>query len=109
MVEHAKLFEKVFQPIDRSEFKSLRNGSKIQSESTEAKTQSKHNSQSRSKFPKSKANKKLGLKNFDVMKKHFKAYVSGWDGAKELRVELMKCGNAKELTVAVKKYLSTLS
>lgn len=30
------------------------------------------------------------LKNFAVMKKHFKAYVSGWDGAKELRVRLME-------------------
>ena len=30
------------------------------------------------------------LKNFSVMKKHFKAYVSGWDGAKELRVRLME-------------------
>lgn len=37
------------------------------------------------------------IKSFDVMKKHFKAYVSGWDGAKELRVELMNCKNAKEV------------
>ena len=28
--------------------------------------------------------------NYAVMKKHFKAYVSGWDGAKELRVRLME-------------------
>ena len=32
---------------------------------------------------------KKRLKSFDVMKKHFKAYVSSWDGAKELRAELM--------------------
>jgi tRNA-dihydrouridine synthase len=25
------------------------------------------------------------IKNFDIMKKHFKAYVNGFDGAKELR------------------------
>lgn len=28
-------------------------------------------------------------KNFAIMKKHFKAYISGWDGAKELRTKLM--------------------
>ena len=31
-----------------------------------------------------------GHKAFDVMKKHYKAYVSGFDGAKELRIELME-------------------
>jgi tRNA-dihydrouridine synthase len=45
------------------------------------------------------------MKNFDVMKKHFKAYVSGWDGAKELRVELMNCKNSKEVEKVVKEYL----
>ncbi len=29
-------------------------------------------------------------KNFDIMKKHYKAYVNGFDGAKELRVRLME-------------------
>jgi tRNA-dihydrouridine synthase len=28
--------------------------------------------------------------NYAVMKKHFKAYISGWDGAKELRIRLME-------------------
>ncbi len=42
------------------------------------------------------------IKSFDVMKKHFKAYVSGWDGAKELRVELMNCKNAKEVAKVLK-------
>ncbi len=28
-------------------------------------------------------------KNFDVMKKFFKVYISNWDGAKELRIKLM--------------------
>jgi nifR3 family TIM-barrel protein len=41
---------------------------------------------------------KLGdIKNFAIMKKHYKAYVHGFDGAKELRTELMECGNAKEV------------
>jgi nifR3 family TIM-barrel protein len=46
---------------------------------------------------------KKHLKNFDVMKKHFKAYVSGWDGAKDLRTKLMNTKSAKEVT----KVLST--
>lgn len=29
-------------------------------------------------------------KNFDIMKKHYKAYANGFDGAKELRVKLME-------------------
>jgi nifR3 family TIM-barrel protein len=32
--------------------------------------------------------------NFATMKKHFKAYISGWDGAKDLRVRLMESDNA---------------
>ncbi len=47
------------------------------------------------------------LKNFDVMKKHFKAYVSGWKGAKELRVELMNCKNSREVAGVVREYLLT--
>ncbi len=45
------------------------------------------------------------LKNFDVMKKHFKAYVSGWDGAKELRTKLMGTKNAKEVVAIVNSFL----
>jgi len=37
-----------------------------------------------------------GGRNFNVMKKHFKSYVSGFPGAKELRIKLMACKNAKE-------------
>jgi nifR3 family TIM-barrel protein len=37
-----------------------------------------------------------GTVNFATMKKHFKAYVSGWDGAKELRVHLMDTTTAQE-------------
>ncbi len=36
------------------------------------------------------------IKNFAIMKKHFKAYVSGWDGAKELRARLMDAENAAD-------------
>ncbi|MEN9912951.1 MAG: hypothetical protein RLY66_359 [Candidatus Parcubacteria bacterium] len=45
------------------------------------------------------------LKNFAVMKKHFKAYVSGWDGAKELRAKLMETNGYKEVKVIVDEYL----
>lgn len=36
------------------------------------------------------------VKNFAIMKKHFKAYINGWDGAKELRGKLMDTSSAKE-------------
>ena len=45
------------------------------------------------------------IKSFDIMKKHFKAYVSGWDGAKELRVELMGAKSAREVGNVVRRYL----
>ena len=35
-------------------------------------------------------------KNFAVMKKHFKAYINGWDGAKELRAKLMETETPKQ-------------
>lgn len=34
--------------------------------------------------------------NYAVMKKHFKAYISGWDGAKDLRVRLMESATTAE-------------
>lgn len=47
---------------------------------------------------------KKRLKNFEVMKKHFKAYASGFLGAKELRVRLMETENAAEVRGIVKKF-----
>lgn len=40
--------------------------------------------------------KMAGVSNFATMKKHFKAYISGWDGAKDLRVQLMETSTAQE-------------
>src|SRR3989344_2268431 len=37
------------------------------------------------------------VKNFDTMKKFFKVYISDWDGAKELRTELMKTKNENDV------------
>ena len=50
----------------------------------------------------------LPEKNFAIMKKHYKAYVSGWDGAKELRMQLMDAHNTSEVEKITEKYLSTL-
>ena len=46
-----------------------------------------------------------GVKNFAIMKKHYKAYVHGFDGAKELRVKLMDAKDAKEVGSIVNKFL----
>ncbi len=36
-------------------------------------------------------------KKFEMMKKHFKAYINGFKGAKELRIKVMEAQNAREL------------
>ena len=46
-----------------------------------------------------------GLKNFDVMKKHYKAYVTGFDGAKELRTKLMEAKSAGEVREIVREFV----
>lgn len=49
---------------------------------------------------------KLGdIKSFAIMKKHYKAYVNNFDGAKELRTELMECGNAQEIEQKIETFL----
>lgn len=37
------------------------------------------------------------IKSFSIMKKHFKAYVHGWPGAKELRTALMEATSAADV------------
>ncbi|TSC60533.1 MAG: tRNA-dihydrouridine synthase [Parcubacteria group bacterium LiPW_15] len=91
LLEHTKLFEKLFGGINphtypngkpkNTEFVGKRNNNAIG----------------------------VGVKRFEVMKKHFKAYVSGFDGAKELRMELMGTKNAKEVEIIIKKHLSLTS
>jgi len=46
-------------------------------------------------------------KNFSIMKKHYKAYVNGFGGAKELRMKLMDAENAKEVEGIVSNFLKT--
>jgi len=45
------------------------------------------------------------IKNFSVMKKHYKAYIAGWDGAKEFRLRLMGRNNAEEVEEIIWNYL----
>jgi nifR3 family TIM-barrel protein len=47
----------------------------------------------------------MGGKRFEVMKKHYKAYVNGFDGAKELRMRLMECETAVEVETMVREFL----
>lgn len=47
------------------------------------------------------------LKPFDVMKKHYKAYVNGFDGAKELRMKMMKAENIEQLEQLVIAFLNS--
>jgi len=44
-------------------------------------------------------------KNFAVMKKHYKAYVAGFDGAKDLRVQLMESNSYLEIKQHVDNWL----
>jgi len=44
-------------------------------------------------------------KHFDVMKKHFKAYVNGFDGAKELRIKLMQTQNVSDVEKIIHSYI----
>ena len=48
----------------------------------------------------------LPRKNFSIMKKHFKAYVHGFDRAKELRLKLMETSTAREVETIVDEFLN---
>lgn len=47
----------------------------------------------------------LPHKNFAIMKKHYKAYVNGFSGAKELRVELMEAATSNEISAIVNQFI----
>ena len=49
-----------------------------------------------------------GVKAFAIMKKHFKAYVNGFDGAKELRMKLMETETAAQVEQILQDYIKTL-
>ena len=46
-------------------------------------------------------------KNFAIMKKHYKAYANGFDGAKEFRMKLMETSNAIEVEEVVEDFLKS--
>lgn len=46
----------------------------------------------------------LNTKPFDVMKRHFKAYIHGFDGAAELRAELYECKTAEEVESIINRH-----
>ncbi len=46
-----------------------------------------------------------GIKGYHVMKKHYKAYANGFDGAKELRAKLMETESAAEAEKIVNDFL----
>lgn len=46
------------------------------------------------------------IKNFAIMKKHFKAYCEGFPGAKELRMRLMETHTAKEIEDIIEEFLA---
>jgi nifR3 family TIM-barrel protein len=48
----------------------------------------------------------LPHKSFAIMKKHYKAYVTGFDGAAELRGELMNAPNAATIAEIVDKWIA---
>lgn len=50
-----------------------------------------------------------GLKRFAVMKKHFKAYATGFENAKELRISLMGTKNAEEVRRITEKFIKEMS
>jgi tRNA-dihydrouridine synthase len=45
-------------------------------------------------------------KNFNIMKKHYKAYVNGFEGAAELRARLMQAENAEEVAHITEEFVS---
>lgn len=46
------------------------------------------------------------IKNFAIMKKHFKAYVEGFAGAKELRMQMMEAESGRQIEGLVEDFIS---
>jgi tRNA-dihydrouridine synthase len=45
------------------------------------------------------------IKSFELMKKFYKVYISGWDGAKDLRTQLMEAKEVMQVEEIVSQYL----
>ncbi|OGD68595.1 hypothetical protein A2996_01700 [Candidatus Campbellbacteria bacterium RIFCSPLOWO2_01_FULL_34_15] len=62
-------------------------------------------------FGETRENKKIfggRARNFALMKKHYKAYINGFDGAKELRIKLMDADSLKEVGDIIVQKIKTL-
>ena len=81
MIEHAKLFEKLYKGQPASANASAR-------------------------FAGVPARRARRGKNFNIMKKHFKAYAAGFEGAKELRVKLMKTKDTAAAQKIIKEFIN---
>lgn len=54
------------------------------------------------RFGNSNLDRSSSIKNFDIMKKHFKAYASGFNGAKEMRIKLMEAKSSNDIRAILK-------
>lgn len=113
MAEHAKLFEKIFGRKNPST--TSHTGSRFARQGTPlfgtrprpgdgAGLISANHS-----LPLLKGKLRADIKNFSIMKKHFKAYANGFPGAKELRIKLMETNNSKEVVRIVTDLLKRKS
>jgi nifR3 family TIM-barrel protein len=50
-----------------------------------------------------------GIKSFDVMKKHYKAYVNNFPGASEMRAKMFEAKNADEVAAIVKQHFAVVA
>ncbi len=94
MVEHTELFEQLYGELPHFQGKPRRFLGSLTSEVKE-----ESGEVPRVHGP---------LKPFATMKKHFKAYATGFDGAKELRIELMATETASEVRTITEAFLRTL-
>ena len=51
---------------------------------------------------------KTGDKNYDVMKKHFKAYINDFSNAKEIRIKLMETETPEQAIAILTRFQKTL-
>lgn len=94
MLEHTYVFEKLFIDTELTNLDAVQGAAEERSKAYLSGTVSSTRGGNKEMR---RMGKFHGIKNFDIMKKHYKAYVSGFDGAKELRIKLMRCKNADDV------------
>ena len=109
MVEHARLFGKTFgsrNPDTKSQTDSrfAQKGKSLFGTRTRPGSGAGLIPANRD-LPLLKGKSRTVIKNFAIMKKHFKAYANGFDGAKELRIRLMETNDSKEVAKIVNDFL----